>query len=32
MIMRLSGEERRGHEIRELLAELAFSLDVEGLN
>ncbi len=32
MILRLSGEERRGHEIRELMAEIAFSLDVEGLN
>ncbi len=31
MILRMSGEERRGHEIRELLAEIAFSLDVEGL-
>jgi len=31
MILRLSGEERRGHEVRELLAEIAFSLDVEGL-
>ena len=32
MILRLSGEERRGHEIRELLAELAFSLELEGFN
>ena len=31
-ILRLSGEERRGHEVRELLAEIAFSLDVEGLS
>ena len=30
MIMRLSGEERRGHQVRELLAELAFSFDIEG--
>ncbi len=32
MIVRLSGEERRGHEIRELLAELSLSLEMEGLD
>ncbi len=30
MLVRLSGEELRGHEIRELLATLAFTLSTEG--
>ncbi len=30
MLVRISGEEIRGHEVRELLATLAFSLDTEG--
>ncbi len=32
MLVRLSGEEVRGHEIRELLATLAFTLEVEGFD
>ena len=30
MLVRISGEEIRGHEVRELLATLAFSLETEG--